>query len=155
MVDKEMAFALLSLRSHNQTRAEIKISQILKRPHLERTISAGALLCLSQVGGQILVGTYSTVILVQSGIADPFKITIIIFLLQFLGTVIGPIFVDRIGRRPIALTGFIFLFAIDMIAGALACAGLTTHAEKLAFASLCMIFAFINAVSFSSLYVSL
>jgi len=112
---------------------------------------SGGLICLSQVGGQILVGTYSTVILVQSGVADPFKITILIFLLQFVGTVIGPFLLDKLGRRLVALVGFVFLFFIDIVAGALACAGLKTNSERLGLAALCIIFAFINSVCFQSL----
>ena len=151
LVEAEISSALISLRLHEDTGVGINPTDILKQPHLERTLSSGALLCLGQVGGQILVGTYSTVILVQSGVADPFKITIIIFLLQFLGTVIGPFLVDKIGRRPVALVGFVLLFAIDVIAGALACAGLKTSSDRLGFASLCIIFAFINSLSFQSL----
>ena len=151
LVEAELSSALLSFRSQRDTETKINMVEILKQPHLERTISAGALLCLSQVGGQILVGTYSTVILVQSGVADPFKITILIFLLQFLGTLVGPFLVDKTGRRPVALVGFILLFAIDIIAGVLACAGLKTSSEKIGLASLCMIFAFINSLSFQSL----
>jgi MFS family permease len=125
--------------------------EILKPEHLERTLSASAPLCLSQVGGQILVLTYSTVILVQSGVADPFKITIIIFLLQFLGTLVGPFLLDKTGRRPVALAGFVVLLAIDIVCGILACAGLQTQSQRIGLAALCIIFSFINAVCFQSM----
>lgn len=151
VVEAEISSAVIGLRSHEATSREVNPLEILKKPNLERTLFAGALLCLSQVGGQILVGTYSTVILVQSGIGDPFKITILIFLLQFLGTLVGPFLVDKVGRRPVALVGFVCLFIIDIAAGALACAGLKTTSEGLGLASLCIIFAFINSVSFQSL----
>lgn len=151
LVDAELSSAVLSLRSHAESEMKFDLMEILKPPHLERTLSSGALLCLSQVGGQILVGTYSTVILVQSGIANPFKITIIIFLLQFLGTMVGPFLVDRAGRRPVALVGFVFLLFIDVIAGALACAGLKSSSQRLGLASLCIIFGFVNSLSFQSL----
>lgn len=151
LVEAEISSAVLGLRSHAESEIQVGLMEILKPPHLERTLSSGALLCLSQVGGQILVGTYSTVILVQSGVADPFKITIIIFLLQFLGTLVGPFLVDRVGRRPVALVGFVLLLFIDIIAGALACAGLKTSPQRLGLASLCMIFGFINSLSFQSL----
>lgn len=90
-------------------------------------------------------------ILVQSGVADPFKITIIIFLLQFLGTLIGPFLLDMTGRRPVALIGFVILFIIDIVCGVLACAGLTTQSQKIGLAALCIIFSFINAVCFQSM----
>ncbi len=151
LVDAELSSALIALRSQEETKVEMNAADILKKPNRERTISAGALLCASQVGGQVLVGTYSTVILVQSGVADPFKITILIFLLQFLGTVVGPFLIDKVGRRPVALIGFVLLFVIDIIAGALACSGLKTSSEKLGLASLSIIFSFFNSVSFQSL----
>ncbi|KID91134.1 MFS transporter, SP family, general alpha glucoside:H+ symporter [Metarhizium guizhouense ARSEF 977] len=150
LVEKELALAAAALKSHSE-QVNVNVWEILKPANLERTISASAPLCLSQVGGQILVLTYSTVILVQSGVADPFKITIIIFLLQFLGTLIGPFLLDKIGRRPVALTGFVVLFAIDVVCGALACAGLATQSQRIGLAALCIVFSFINATCFQSI----
>lgn len=153
LVGAELSAALVSLHPNEEMTSNMKAIEILKPLHLKRTLTAGALVCLSQVGGQILTQTYSTVILVQSGVANPFKITIIIFLLQFLGALVGPILIDKVGRRPVALTGFVILFIIDIAAGSLACAGLGTNSEALGLASLCIIFAFVNSVSFQSLWV--
>lgn len=150
LVEKELALAAAALKSHSE-QVNVNVWEILKPANLERTISASAPLCLSQVGGQILVLTYSTVILVQSGVADPFKITIIIFLLQFLGTLIGPFLLDKIGRRPVALAGFVVLFAIDVVCGALACAGLATQSQRIGLAALCIVFSFTNATCFQSM----
>ncbi|KAK9436261.1 MFS transporter, SP family, general alpha glucoside:H+ symporter [Metarhizium brunneum] len=150
LVEKELALAAAALKSHSE-QVNVNVWEILKPANLERTISASAPLCLSQVGGQILVLTYSTVILVQSGVADPFKITIIIFLLQFLGTLIGPFLLDKIGRRPVALAGFVVLFAIDVVCGALACAGLATQSQRIGLAALCIVFSFTNATCFQSI----
>ncbi|KAK8930436.1 High-affinity glucose transporter HXT2 [Metarhizium anisopliae] len=150
LVEKELALAAAALKSHSE-QVNVNVWEILKPANLERTISASAPLCLSQVGGQILVLTYSTVILVQSGVADPFKITIIIFLLQFLGTLIGPFLLDKIGRRPVALAGFVVLFAIDVVCGALACAGPATQSQRIGLAALCIVFSFTNATCFQSI----
>lgn len=125
--------------------------QILNKTNLERTLTSGTLTSASQVGGQILVGTYSTVILVQSGVGNPFQITVIITCLQFLGTVTGPPLVDILGRRPVALGGFSILLLLNLSAGTLAAVGLTTEPRQLALASVFIIFAFFNAVSFQSL----
>lgn len=151
LVEAELSAALIGLHSNQEVNSEVKSIEILKPNHLKRTMTAGALVSLSQVGGQILTLTYSTVILVQSGVADPFKITILIFLLQFLGAIVGPILVDKLGRRPVALVGFTILFIIDMAAGGLACAGLTDKPHALGLASLCIVFAFVNSASFQSL----
>lgn len=85
LAEAELAVAAIALRSNDERKVNVNWVEMLKPENLERTLCSAALLCLSQVGGQILVGTYSTVILVQSGVADPFKITVLVFLLQFAG----------------------------------------------------------------------
>ena len=151
MVDAEIAYAKAALKTEQELRATRNSWDILKRPNIERTISSGALYCTSQVGGQILVSTYSTVTLIQSGVSNPFTITVIIYLAQLVGTIVGPPLVDRVGRRPIALYGFTILLLLDITLGGIACGGLTTNPQRLALASLCIIFYFVNAASFQSL----
>ena len=153
LVEQEIRQANDALKMHAELQEKVNPWEIVRLEHLERTITASALFCLSQVGGQILVGTYSTVMLVQSGVSDPFKVTVIIFLLQLLGTLVGPLMLDKIGRRPVALNGFVILFVLDVVCGSLACAGLTTQPQRVAFAALAIIFAFVNAICFQSLYV--
>ncbi|QYS96915.1 MFS domain-containing protein [Trichoderma simmonsii] len=151
LAEAELSIATVALRSTSEKKTAFKFWEILNLANLERTMSSAALLCLSQVGGQILVGTYSTVILVQSGVSDPFKITIIIFLMQFVGTLLGPFLLDRFGRRTVALPGYVLLFLLDLAAGIIACVGLKTRPEQLALAALCIIFAFVNSISFQSI----
>jgi MFS family permease len=91
------------------------------------------------------------VILVQSNVANPFQVTVIISCLTFLGTIVGPTLVDKAGRRPVALVGFTILFVLNMAAGGLAAAGLTTSSQRLGLAAVFIIFAFFNAASFQSL----
>jgi hypothetical protein len=97
MVEAELSSALVALREMEALTSGVQFWDIFKGQNLERTLSSGALYCMSQVGGQILVSTYSTVTLIQSGVADPFKITIIIFMAQFVGTTVGPPLVDKLG----------------------------------------------------------
>lgn len=150
-VDAEISSAVVALKQDQSLRANVSPWSIFKPAHLERTLSSAVPYCASQVGGQILTSTYSTVILIQSGVADPFRITVIIFVAQFIGTIVGPVIVDKIGRRPVALYGFTLLFLLDIVLGSLACAGLKTDPQRLAFASLCIVFFFFNAVTFQSL----
>ncbi|KIW99743.1 uncharacterized protein Z518_11156 [Rhinocladiella mackenziei CBS 650.93] len=151
IVDAELSMHQVAVTAEAERRRQTRFWDILHSAHLKRTITAGALLSSSQVGGQILVGTYSTVILVQSGVANPFQITIIITCLQCLGTIIGPTLVDKAGRRPVAITGFSILFLLNMTAGGLAAAGLTTKSQRLGLAAVFITFAFFNAASFLSL----
>lgn len=151
IVEAEVSMHLVAAAEDAARRSQTHFWDILNRQNLKRTLTAGALLSSSQVGGQILIGTYSTVILVQSNVANPFEITIIITCLQFLGTIVGPTLVDKVGRRPVALVGFSILFVLNMAAGGLAAAGLTTQGQRLGLAAVFIIFGFFNAASFSSL----
>ncbi|KIW85635.1 hypothetical protein Z517_01027 [Fonsecaea pedrosoi CBS 271.37] len=151
IVDAEISMYRITLEEEAEMRKQTRFWDILNRANLKRTLTAGALISASQVGGQILVGTYSTVILVQSGVGNPFQMTVVIACLQFLGTIVGPTLVDRAGRRPVALVGFSLLFLLNMAAGGLAAAGLTTNSQRLGLASVFIIFGFVNAVSFQSL----
>jgi len=98
LAEDELSATLICLRPREEGISEVKTIEIFKPTHLKQTMAAGALVSLSQVGGQILTLTYSTVILVQSGVADPFKITILILLLLFLGAIVGSILVDKFDR---------------------------------------------------------
>lgn len=54
-VDAELALAQAAIHASTAHQASIKFWDILHPQHLKRTLTAGALLALSQVGGQILV----------------------------------------------------------------------------------------------------
>lgn len=151
MVETELSMHQVAIAEAADRLEQTHFWDILSPANLSRTLTAGALLSLSQVGGQILVGTYATVVLVQSGVGNPFQITVIISCLQFLGTVLGPFLVDKAGRRPVALIGFSILFILNMAAGGLGASGLKTESETLALASVFILFGFFNAASFQSL----
>ncbi|KIX03489.1 uncharacterized protein Z518_07042 [Rhinocladiella mackenziei CBS 650.93] len=150
LIEAEMR-ALLALVENAKAREDVHFWDILSKPNIKRTLIAGASLSVSQVGGQILVLLYSTVMLVQSGVEDPFLITVIIYLAYFLGGCVGPILLDKVGRRPTALGGFTILFLLDIAIAGLASSGLTTDSERLGLASLFIIFGFFNALVFQSL----
>jgi MFS family permease len=58
LVEAELSAAIASLQSSEDTTSSTNFWEILKPPHLKRTLTAGALISLSQVGGQIICGTY-------------------------------------------------------------------------------------------------
>lgn len=155
VVDAEISMYQVMIAEEAARKSQTRFWDILNRANIKRTLTAGALISSSQVGGQILIMQYSTVILVQSGVANPFQITVIITCLQFFGTIVGPTLLDKVGRRPVALVGFTILFILDMAAGSLAAAGLETESQQQGLAAVFIIFAFFNALSFQSLYVSL
>ena len=151
VVDAELAMHQAAIDGEPSQANKARFWDILSPANIKRTFTAGALLSASQVGGQILVQTYVTVILVQSGVGNAFEITVVISCLQFLGTVIGPFLVDRAGRRPVALVGFSILLALNVAAGTLGAVGLTTESMRLGLSAIFILFGFFNAASFQSL----
>jgi MFS family permease len=151
VVEAEISMHKLAIAHDAERQSTVRFWDILRRVNLKRTLTAGALLSASQVGGQVLVLSFSTVILVQSGVGNPFQVTVIITCLQFLGTLVGPVLVDKLGRRIVALWGFSILFVLNLSAGSLAAAGLNTEPKQTALASVLIVFGFFNAVSFQSL----
>jgi MFS family permease len=151
MVEAEISMYQLSITKQAENHANVHFWDILKKENINRTLASGAMLCASQVGGQILILTYSTVTLVQTGVGNPFQVTIIISCLQLLGVLIGPVFVDKLGRRPVILFGVPILLILNIAAGSLAATGLTTNSQRLGIAAVFIIFGFFNAVTFQSL----
>ena len=151
VVESEISVYQASIAADTERVKATKFLDILNRTNLKRTLTAGTLLSANQVGGQILVGAYSTVLLVQSKVGNAFQMTVVITCLQFLGAVTGPILVDKVGRRPVALVGFTMLFILDLSAGSLATTGLVTQSQKLGLAGVLIVFGFFNSASFQSL----
>jgi MFS transporter, SP family, sugar:H+ symporter len=54
-VNAELAVARAAIAESAERQKQTKFFDILRPEHLKRTLTAGAMLCLSQVGGQILV----------------------------------------------------------------------------------------------------
>jgi hypothetical protein len=54
-VSAELAVAQAAITESAERQKHVKFFDILHPEHLKRTLTAGAMLCLSQVGGQILV----------------------------------------------------------------------------------------------------
>ncbi|KAH6675974.1 MFS transporter [Halenospora varia] len=151
LVQAEFAHLLVAVNEDKTRRAEAKFWDILNKKNIKRTMTAGALLPLYQVSGIILSSTYSTVILVQSRVSDPFRMTIVLNCLAFIGVIVGPTMQDIVGRRPVALVGFTIMMLLDFAAGGLACAGLTTEHEKLALAGMVIVFTFFANACFNPL----
>ncbi|OIW22790.1 MFS transporter [Coniochaeta ligniaria NRRL 30616] len=151
MVDQEMHSIAAVLMEAAEANSAVRFKEILEKKNWARTFMASSYLPASQVGGQSLAISYSTVLLVQVGVSNPFQMTILVFLLQFLGNLIGPFLADFLGRRRVALSGLTMLVLLDAAAGGLACGGLTSNPELLALAALSCIFAFVNAATFQSL----
>lgn len=149
-VDKELA-VMQAVEEDSRRREKPKFWEIYKPEHVRRTIVGGSIFSLNQCSGIILSTTFAAVFLTQLGVGDPFLFSLIGNLCQFIGTVGAPFVLDNFGRRPTALIGFTFLFAIDCAAGGLAFVAGSNKAATLAIAILSFVFNICWTLSFYSI----
>ena len=121
---------------------------VLRHGNLRRTLTAGAYQPMLLTSGIVLVQTYSTVLLVQSGVIDAFQVTIIIWCLAALGQVCGVLLIDKVGRRPLVLCGLSVLCILDVIIGSLAATSLEFQSQRTALAAMFIIFSFFTQATF-------
>ncbi|ETS62565.1 sucrose transporter [Moesziomyces aphidis] len=127
-----------------------KFTDIFSRKHLLRTMVAGSFFSLNQVSGIILSTTYATVFLTQLGLGDPFVLTVYAYVCQVVGAAIAIVALEKVGRRSLALPGFVVLTVIDFSAGGLAFYSGNANAAK-AISALAMVFNFFWTLCFYSI----
>ena len=134
-----------------ETQKQTKPWDILFHGNLNRTLMAGAYQPLLLTSGIILVQTYATILLIQSGLIDAFQVTIIIWCLGLLGQVCGVLLIDKVGRRPLVLCGLSALCVLDVIIGSLAATSLESQSQRTALAAMFIVFSFFSAITFDSM----
>ncbi|KAK7702694.1 hypothetical protein SLS57_011245 [Botryosphaeria dothidea] len=147
--DELRVMKLCEDNERNQTK-EVSVWSIFDRQNIKRTITAGSFFSFNQCSGVFLSTTYATVFLVEIGVASPFALTIIASCCTLAGTIVAPLLIDRLGRRPLALFGMFMLLACDVGAGGLAF-DMGDRNKVLGIAALSFIFNFFWASSFYSL----
>ena len=125
---------------------------ILSPTNLPRTVTASFYESAQQLTGIALMQTYATIILVQSHVTSPYLVTVLICCLQLLGTIVGPILVDRFGRRPLILYDVSALMILNLVAGGIAATGLKTETQGRALAGTFVAFNFFYAIFASVAY---
>lgn len=99
---------------------DVSFWNIFDRQNIKRTITAGSFFSFNQISGVFLSTTYATVFLQDINVASPFALTIIAACCTLAGCCIAPLVIERLGRRPLAMSGMGMLFILDVIAGGLA-----------------------------------
>ncbi|KAL4910945.1 hypothetical protein BDW74DRAFT_184547 [Aspergillus multicolor] len=130
--------------------ANVRFWEIFNRENLQRTLTAGSFYSLNQISGIILSTTYTTVFLTQLGVGDAFTFTVIASCCTLAGTLVAPLVIDRVGRRPTAFVGMSVLLLIDIAAGGLAF-NTSSKSFVLGIAALGFIFNFFWGAGFYSL----
>lgn len=100
--------------------AGVSILDLFKRKNIKRTLVGGSMFSVNQCSGIILSTTYATIFLTDLGVGSPFQLTIAASCCVLAGTMIAPLVIDNVGRRPLAMIGMSVLLVIDIIAGVLA-----------------------------------
>ncbi|KIA75815.1 hypothetical protein HK57_00429 [Aspergillus ustus] len=154
--DAEINSELQALKSQNDLRQEdvqVPLSELFKGPNLRRTLLAISVANLQQLSGIAFATNYATIFLQQVVPGqDPFVLSIGLYTLAFGGAVVGVFLIDRVGRRPLALTTFIILLVTNTAIGGL---GFVDTARNplgaKALAAFCLMFAFFFAAGFGPL----
>ncbi|KIA75817.1 hypothetical protein HK57_00431 [Aspergillus ustus] len=120
LVDDELRLMQFAHDSDTAQRADVTFWDLFKRGNIERTLVAGSMYSFNQCSGIILSSTYATIFLTNLGIGNPFQLTIAASSCILAGTLIAPLIIDCLGRRPTAIIGMSILLAIDIAAGTLA-----------------------------------
>lgn len=119
-VDDELHVMKLCEENERNLTAEVSFWSIFNSKNIKRTITAGSFFSFNQISGIFLSTTYATVFLVDLGVANEFGLTIIASCCTLAGTIVAPLIIDRVGRRPLALAGMTAMLVCDTIAGGLA-----------------------------------
>ncbi|EAU33623.1 predicted protein [Aspergillus terreus NIH2624] len=145
--------ALKAQKALRQEEIEVPFSELFKGVNLRRTLLAMSVPNLQQLSGIAFATNYATIFLQQVAPGeDPFVLVIALNILSFAGAIVGMVLVDRVGRRPLALTTFTILLIINTVVGGLGFVDTTAHpgAAK-ALAGFCLMFGFFYAAGFGGL----
>ncbi|SNX82070.1 related to monosaccharide transporter [Melanopsichium pennsylvanicum] len=149
-IEEELQEIVRTEQERRNMAKDTKFTDIFSRKHLLRTMVAGSFFALNQVSGIILSTTYATVFLTQLGLGDPFVLTVYAYLCQVAGATLAIVALEKVGRRALALPGFVVLTVIDMAAGGLAFYTGSPNAAK-AISALAMVFNFFWTLCFYSI----
>lgn len=149
-IEEELQEIVRAEQERKSLAKDTKFTDIFSRKHLLRTMVAGSFFSLNQVSGIILSTTYATVFLTQLGLGDPFVLTVYAYVCQVAGAALAIVALEKVGRRSLALPGFVMLTAIDIVAGTLAFYASNAEVAK-AISALAMVFNFVWTLCFYSI----
>lgn len=149
-IEEELHEIVRAEQERRNLAKDTRFTDIFSRKHLLRTMVAGSFFSLNQISGIILSTTYATVFLTQLGLGDPFVLTVYAYICQVAGAALAIVALEKVGRRSLALPGFVVLTAIDITAGALAFYAGDAQVAK-AISALAMVFNFFWTLCFYSI----
>ncbi|SJX66101.1 related to monosaccharide transporter [Sporisorium reilianum f. sp. reilianum] len=149
-IEEELQEIVRAEQERRNLAKDTKFTDILSRKHLLRTMVAGSFFSLNQISGIILSTTYATVFLTQLGLGDPFVLTVYAYVCQVVGAALAIVALEKVGRRSLALPGFVVLTIIDIAAGVLAFYADDANVAK-AISALAMVFNFVWTLCFYSI----
>lgn len=120
LVDDELRVMKQAHDSEVALTSGVSVLDLFKRKNIKRTLVAGSMYSVNQVSGIILSTTYATIFLTDLGVGSPFQLTIAASCCTLAGTMIAPLVIENLGRRPLAMIGMSVLLVIDIVAGTLA-----------------------------------
>ena len=149
-IEAELEMIVRAEQQRQTMAKDTHFMEIFGRKHILRTVVAGSFFALNQISGIILSTTYATVFLTQIGQGDPFLLTVYLYICQLVAAALAIYAIEKLGRRSLALPGFVILTVIDFVAGGLAFRMDEVSVAK-TIAGLAMIFNFFWTLCFYSI----
>lgn len=149
-IEEELQEIVRAEQERRTLAKDTRFTDIFSRKHLLRTMVAGSFFSLNQISGIILSTTYATVFLTQLGLGDPFVLTVYAYICQVAGAMLAIVLLEKVGRRSLALPGFVVLTILDTAAGGLAFYANNANVAK-AISALAMVFNFFWTLCFYSI----
>lgn len=152
VTETELATLRRATLAAQERRSKTQVGEIFNRVNIRRTFVAGAYRPFDRVSGRTLATTFGTVLLVQSGVTNAFKINILVNCLSLVGQLIGAPLIDKIGRRPTVILGMLGLLGLNLSIGTLAAvSGASSRARQQALAALLILLNFVVVLTFGSM----
>jgi sugar porter (SP) family MFS transporter len=108
-VEEELAEIAYGVETDLQITKDVGFFDIFKRQNLKRTMTSAGLCCLTTACGGQFIFQYGTYFFLLSGDTDPFRSIVILLTVGLVGGLVTPLFSGRVGKRPILITGSIFM----------------------------------------------
>ncbi|KAI0130364.1 general substrate transporter [Xylariales sp. AK1849] len=150
LIDEELNLLVQAERQDRELYEHTSWPDVFRGPNLRRTLISAGVQCLQQAQGSSFIVQYAVVFLQTIGVTNSFEILIYLYMVNCLSSILAFHFVDRIGRRPLMISGACLLSACMFIVASLTgFYGDEPGAQKGALACL-FVWQFVQAISWAS-----
>jgi sugar porter (SP) family MFS transporter len=148
VVEEEARLLAAAVEEQKQFHHATSFLDCFKGPNLRRTLIGIGVQCLQPATGSAFVTAYIIVFLQTIGISDTYKITVLLYLIGFVGNFMNFYLSDRVGRRTLMLYCAMIMAICLFVIGGLTGYDGSTGAKNGALAAM-FIWNFIDSIGWS------